>query len=300
MKLALAGLGNMGRPMAERLLSKNFALTVTNRTKEKAVPLLEKGALWASSPAEAARDATIFATMLADDGALDSLLSGSGVFDALPPGSIHLSLSTISVDFAKQLEAEHARRGQGFVSAPVFGRPDAVVEGRLRVLCAGAQDAADRVLPVLEALGAKVFRLGTSPSMANLVKLSGNFMIASVLETLGEAFALVRSGGIDPALFLDIINDSLFRSPLYENYGKLMAEKRYGKAGFTMDLGLKDLRLVLEAAESLHVPLPLASIARDSLLAGMARGRQPLDWSAMVLSHYERAGFDETPEIQNA
>lgn len=293
MKITLAGLGNMGFPMAERLLAKPFSLTITNRTKEKALPLLEKGASWASSTAEAAKEANIFATILSDDAALDSLLIDGGVFDTLPKGSIHLSLSTISVDHAKRLEEEHGMRGQGFVSAPVFGRPDAVAEGRLRILCAGKPEAVNAVMAVLETLGPKIFRLGESPSVANLVKLSGNFMIAAAIEALGESFALVRSAGVDPALFLEILNDALFRSPLYENYGKIMAEKRYDKAGFTMDLGLKDLRLILEAAESLRVPLPLASIARDSLLAGLARGRQPLDWSAMVLSHYERAGFDE-------
>ena len=293
MKIALAGLGNMGFPMAERLLAKPFSLTLTNRTREKALPLLEKGAIWASTPAEAAREAKVFATILSDDAALDSLLNGAGVFDALPKGSVHLSLSTISVDFAKRLEWEHDRRGQGFVAAPVFGRPDAVTEGRLRILCAGKPDSVNLVMPVLDTLGSRIFPLGDSPPVANLVKLSGNFMIASALEALGESFALVRSAGVDPALFLEILNDSLFRSPLYENYGKMMAEKRYDKAGFTMDLGLKDLRLILEAAEGLRVPLPLASIARDSLLAGLARGRQPLDWSAMVLSHYERAGLDE-------
>ena len=293
MKIALAGLGNMGFPMAERLLARPYPLTVTNRTKEKALPLLEKGALWAASPAEAAKEAGIFATILSNDEALESLLYGAGVLDALPEGSVHLSLSTISVELSRKIDAEHRKRGQGFVSAPVFGRPDAVVEGRLRVLCAGDPDSVASVMPILETLGAKVFRLGDSPSVANLVKLSGNFMIAAALEALGESFALVRRAGVDPALFLEILNNSLFRSPLYENYGKIMAEKRYDKAGFTMDLGLKDLHLILEAAESLRVPLPLASIARDSLLAGLARGRQPLDWSAIVLSHYERAGLDE-------
>ncbi|MGC8528626.1 MAG: NAD(P)-dependent oxidoreductase [Leptospirillia bacterium] len=293
MKIALAGLGNMGFSMAEKLLAKPFPLTVTNRTKEKALPLLEKGALWASSPADAAKGASIFATILSNDEALESLLYDAGVLDALPEGSVHLSLSTISIELSRTLEAEHTKRHQGFVSAPVFGRPEAVVEGRLRVLCAGAPSSVTSVMPILETLGSKVFRLGDSPYVANLVKLSGNFMIAAALEALGESFALVRSAGVDPALFLEILNDSLFRSPLYENYGKIMAEKRYNKAGFTMDLGLKDLHLILEAAESLRVPLPVASIARDSFLAGLARGRQHLDWSAIVLSHYERAGLEE-------
>ncbi|MGC8499998.1 MAG: NAD(P)-dependent oxidoreductase [Leptospirillia bacterium] len=291
MNIALAGLGNMGRPMADRLLDRGFPLTVTNRTRERADPFIARGARWADSPKEAAGNAAVFATILSDDSAVLSLLHDGGVFDALPKGAIHVSLSTISVAASKILEEEHARRGQGYVSAPVFGRPDAVVEGRLRILCAGKPDSIEVVLPVLEALGSRVFLLGDSPPVANLVKLSGNFMIGSALEALGESFALVRKAGVDPGLFLEIINDALFRSPLYENYGRIMAEKRYEQAGFTMDLGLKDLRLVLDAAEALRVPLPLAGVIRDSLLAGLARGRQPLDWSAIVLSHYDRAGI---------
>jgi 3-hydroxyisobutyrate dehydrogenase-like beta-hydroxyacid dehydrogenase len=138
-----------------------------------------------------------------------------------------------------------------------------------------------------------VFRLGENPATANIVKLSGNFMIASVLETLGETFALAKKSGVDPTLFLEIVNDSLFHSPLYETYGRIMAEKRYDTPGFTMDLGLKDINLVLDAANTLRVPLPLGGILRDSFLSGLSRGRQSLDWSAVVLSHYERAGIPE-------
>jgi len=291
--ITFVGIGHMGAPMVERLLASGFPVTVHNRTKERALPLLEKGALWAETPAQGASRCEILATMVADDKALETLLVPGGILDAMPEGAIHLSFSTISVDYARSLAKRHGDHGQGFVSAPVFGRPEAVREGRLRLLCAGKEDSVRKVLPLLSALGPRIFPLGENPETANLVKLSGNFMIASVLEALGETFALTRKAGVDPSLFLEIVNDSLFRSPLYENYGRIMAEKRYGTPGFTMDLGLKDVNLVLDAAESLRVPLPLGGILRDSFLSGLSRGRQSLDWSAVVLSHYERAGIPE-------
>ncbi len=293
MNITFVGTGHMGEPMVERLLGAKFPITIYNRTKTRALPLLEKGAIWAETPAMGAAGCDILATMVADDQALENLLATGGILDAMPEGAIHLSFSTISVDFASSLEKRHASHGQGFVSAPVFGRPDAVREGRLRLLCAGKDESVQRVLPILEALGPKVFQLGETPSTANLVKLSGNFMIAAVLETLGEAFSLAKKAGVHPSLFLEIVNDSLFHSPLYANYGRIMAEKHYDEAGFTMDLGLKDVNLVLEAANDLRVPLPLGGILRDSFLSGLSKGRQSLDWSAVILSHYERAGIPE-------
>jgi len=192
-KITFLGLGQMGFAMADRLLAAGFDLTVHNRTRKKAELLLEKGARWTDSPREGARNCDILATMVSDDAALRTLLAGNeGFLEILPKNSIHLSLSTVSVAFSKDLEALHSARQQGFVSSPVFGRPDAVVSGSLRLLCAGKPEHSRRVLPVLNALGSRIFELGEDPSSANLVKLSGNFMIGSVLESLSEAMTLVN------------------------------------------------------------------------------------------------------------
>jgi len=292
MKVSFLGLGRMGSAMAERLLSSGVDLIVYNRTREKAHPLLAKGASWADTPRAASHNCEILLTMVSDDTSLEALMDGpEGFLDGLPQGSIHVSLSTISLPFARSIEKSHFVRKIGLVSAPVFGRPTAVTSGTLRLLCAGKEEDTSRVLPLLETLGSRVFMLGELPSVANLVKLAGNFMISSALETLGETFALTKKAGVDPDLFLEIVNDSLFRSPLYENYGRIMADRSYGKAGFTMDLGLKDVNLVLEASNALQVPLPLASVVRDSLLSGLAHGRSKLDWSAILLSSYDRSGL---------
>lgn len=296
MRVSFLGLGRMGLPMADRLLDAGFDLTLYNRTKEKADPLLSKGAHWSHTPGTAAKECDVVVTMVADDAALESLMTGpDGILDSLPEHAIHLSCSSISMAFSKHLDALHTARGQEFVSAPVFGRPDAVIAGNLRLLCAGGAEPVARVRPLLDALGIRVFPLGELPWTANLVKLAGNFMIASALEALSESFTLVQKAGIDPGLFLDIVDDSLFRSPLYRNYGGIMARQQFSPPGFTMDLGLKDANLVLESANSLQVPLPLAGIIRDAFLAGLAHGRQPLDWSAILFSSMDRAGIGENP-----
>jgi 3-hydroxyisobutyrate dehydrogenase-like beta-hydroxyacid dehydrogenase len=296
MKISFIGLGRMGSSMAERLLDAGFDLTLYNRTKEKAANLIEKGAVLAPTLKEASHNCDVLLSMVSDDHSLDAILNGpNGCLDTLPKGATHVSLSTISPSFADRLEKLHQSRGQALVSAPVFGRPTAVKSGNLRILCAGNHENVHRILPIVEALGSKVFFLGETPSVANLIKLAGNFMIASALETLGEAFSLARKAGVDPDLFLDIINESLFHSPLYENYGRIMAKKSYNKAEFSMDLGLKDINLVLESANDLRVPLPVANLVRDSLLSGLAHGRQQLDWAAILLSSYDRAGIQDLP-----
>ncbi len=292
MNLTFIGIGHMGFPMVDRLLDAGTSVTIYNRTKEKALPLLNKGAHWVASPKEGASRCDILATMVSNDQALEQLLTEDGILDALPQGAIHLSFSTLSVNLAKSLLSRHTARGHGFVSSPVFGRPDAVSEGRLRLLCAGENAVVERVMPILKALGPEIFHVGEEPFVANLIKISGNFLIASTLEMLGEAFALVRKAGVDPSLFLDIVNSSIFHSPLVENYGKIMAGRHFEKAGFTMDLGLKDICLALEAAAELRAPLPFGGIVKDSLLSGLSHGREALDWSGIVLSHYERAGLD--------
>jgi len=293
MKLGFVGLGSMGFAMAESLLAQGHQLFVYNRSHEKAQPLHEAGARISATPAEASREAEVVISMLADDAAVEAVTFGAtGILAELQPSAVHVSCSTISVALAERLAAAHAEAGIGYVAAPVFGRPDAAAAKKLWVLAAGKHADVERALPVLEALGRGVTRLGESASVANLVKLTGNVFIASLIESLGEAFALTRKAGVPPELFLDLFKNVFGQgSPILENYARHVAHGKYEPAGFKAKLGLKDLRLALTAADRLEVPLPTASLLHDQLLTAVANGQGELDWGVIAQLAAERAGL---------
>jgi len=292
MKIAFIGLGNMGTAMARNLVRAGHELTVWNRTLAKTEPLKAGGAKVAQSAGDAAKAAEVVITMLADDAAVESaVLHAGGVLENLPRAATHISMSTISVVLSKRLAEEHGKRGQHYVTAPVFGRPEAAAAGKLFVATAGEKAAVERCKPILELLGQRVFVIGDKPEMANVVKLSGNFLIASVIESLGEAIALVRKYGIDPHEYVEFLTNSLFAAPVYKTYGGLIADARHETAGFALRLGLKDIRLALAAADSVNAPLPVASLVHDHMLAGIGRGREKHDWSVLGQLAAEDAGL---------
>jgi 3-hydroxyisobutyrate dehydrogenase-like beta-hydroxyacid dehydrogenase len=295
MRVGFIGLGAMGYAMASNLLKAGLALNVYNRSPAKAEALAAKGAARAMTPAEAARGDVVI-TMLANDEAVESVVFGDeGVFGALRPSAIHISMSTISVALAERLAEAHRAKKQGFLSAPVFGRPEAAAAAKLYVVVAGLPEAAQRCLPLFEVLGQRSFVVGHEPPKANLVKLSGNFLITSVIEALGEAFALIGKAGIDRAQFLDVLTNTLFGAPIYKTYGELIAEERYHPAGFKAELGYKDVRLALAAAEALKVPMPVASLIATRLLALIAQGEGHLDWAALAKLAAQEAGLKPSP-----
>jgi len=292
MKVGFVGLGNMGLPMAQHLQAAGHALTVYNRTASKAEPLVAKGAKLAQTPGDAARDAEVVFTMLADDRAMEEVLfAEDSLLEAMKPGAVHVSSSTISVSLAQFLTESHAESGQGFVSAPVFGRPEAAQAKQLWVIAAGEKQHVERCRPLLEAIGRGLTVLGESAPSANVVKLSGNFLIASMIEALGEAFALARKAGVEPKTFLEVYQSVFAKSPIFERYASLIAGGQYEPPGFALRLGLKDMSLVLEAAGDAQVPMPLASLLRDNYLGGVARGMGELDWAALGELAAERAGL---------
>jgi 3-hydroxyisobutyrate dehydrogenase-like beta-hydroxyacid dehydrogenase len=294
LRVAFIGLGNMGRPMARNLLAAGIPVSVWNRTRSHAEDLAAHGARLAATPADAAGAADVAISMVADDRALESVVGdGGGLLAGLQRDAIHLSMSTISVEIAERLTESHAAAGSIFVSAPVFGRPEAAADRKLFVVAAGPPTALDRCQSLFDAVGQRTFRVGERPSAANVVKLSGNFLIASVIEALGEAFALTRKSGIDPALYLDLLTSTLFTAPVYKTYGSLIAARKYQPAGFKMVLGLKDVSLVLDAARSAAVPMPFASVVRDHLLAGIAQGGSDDDWSAVAEIAARAAGIGD-------
>jgi 3-hydroxyisobutyrate dehydrogenase-like beta-hydroxyacid dehydrogenase len=281
----------MGLPIARNLLRAGHELTVYNRTQSKAEALASAGAKVASSLTEAST-AEVVISMLADDPAVEqTTLGDGGILNTLARGGVHLSLSTISTALSRRLTVAHTARGQSFAASPVFGRPDAAEAARLVVVAAGPAEALERVRPLLQAIARKVFVLGSEPYSANAVKLVGNFLIASMLESLSEAFVLTRKSGVEPAKILEILNGSFFQSPIYENYGKIILGEKFSPPGFALRLGLKDARLVLAAADEAAVPMPVASAIRDHFVSGVARGWGDLDWAALAKVVAEDAGL---------
>ena len=290
MDIGFIGLGNMGRGMAINLVKAGHRVTVYNRSAEKLEPVVQQGATPAHSVAEAC-DGDVVVTMLADDPAVHDVTFGEqGVLASLQKGATHISSSTISVDLSKRLSAAHADAEQRYVSAPVFGRPEAAAAAKLFVVAAGEPQTVQPLTPLFDAIAQRHFVVSEQPEAANLVKLSGNFLIASVIESLGEAVALVAKGGVDPSQYIDILTSTLFSAPAYQTYGGLIARREFEPAGFAAALGLKDIRLVLAAGENLAVPLPLASLLRDRFLTLLANGGGHLDWSAIATLATRDAG----------
>lgn len=294
MEIGLIGVGSMGAGIARSLLRAGHHVTAYNRTKARAEELQGNGATVANSIADACRGEVVF-TMLADDAALESVVFGEGgILVSLPRNAVHVSLSTVSVAISDRLAVDHAKVGQGYVSAPVFGRPDAAEAARLAVVAAGPENLIEKCKPLFEAMGPKLYVVGERPSLANVVKLSGNFLIASVLESLSEALAFARKSGVDAGALMEFLTTTLFNAPVYKIYGNLIVEGKHEPAGFVLPLGLKDTHLVLQAAESASVPMPIASVVRDRFITAIARGYQDKDWSVIGRVAAEDAGLSQT------
>jgi 3-hydroxyisobutyrate dehydrogenase-like beta-hydroxyacid dehydrogenase len=271
----------MGSAMAANLVKGGHDVAVFNRNPEKSRPLLELGAHQAASVADACTGEAVI-TMLADDAAAaDIALADDGIVGNLRRDAIHISMSTISVPLSKELARAHVRAGQRFVSAPVFGRPEMAAAAKLFIVAAGDPAAVEACQPLFGAMGQRTISIGTDPSAANLVKLSGNFLFASAIEALGEAVALVGKAGIDRQAFVDLITSTIFPAPAYKTYGDLIAGNNFQPARFALPLGFKDIRLTLAAAESLRVPMPLGGLLHDRFLRLLAQGGDDLDWAAI-------------------
>ncbi|MGE0354353.1 MAG: NAD(P)-dependent oxidoreductase [Gemmatimonadales bacterium] len=282
MTIAFLGLGSMGLPMATNLARSATGLRVYNRTPGRAEPLRSTGAAIVDSAADAVRDADLVFTMLSDDAAVESVVLGeNGILRHLRRGAVHASMSTISAGLSERLSAAHQAADQWYVAAPVFGRPEAAEAAKLWIVAGGPAEAIERCRPAFEAMSQGVLPAGEDPVHATVIKIAGNFLLASAIEAMGEAFALLRRAEVDPAAFLEIVNGHLLRSPIYQAYGTLLAEERWQPAGFKLRHGLKDVKLALAAGERYMTPLPLASLMRDNFLEAMAKGWGDDDWAAL-------------------
>jgi 3-hydroxyisobutyrate dehydrogenase-like beta-hydroxyacid dehydrogenase len=299
MKVGFIGIGKMGAGMAASLLKTGHEVTVYNRTAEKARALEPLGARLATQ-VEQACDADVVVTMVADDRALEeTVFADRGLLSSLGAGGVHLSMSTISVALAEKLTASHTSAGHPFVSAPVFGRPDAAAAGKLFIIAAGSRAALARVEPLFEAMGQSTLVVSEHPRDANLVKISGNFMIASMTQAFGEAIALVRKAGIPAQTFVDAMASTIFNVPIYRNYGGLIASERYTPPGFAAVLGRKDVGLALDAAKALDVQMPLGRLLHERLSRLIDEGGGSLDWTALASLSAADAGLPSTHGAQS-
>ena len=279
MRIGFLGTGQMGTPMALRLIAAGNELAVWNRSEGRTEPLLREGAIAAGTPAEAELGADAVVTMLFDDAANEEVLFGAnGLLDAMSPGSLHIACSTISVALSERLTREHERRGIDFVAAPVFGRPNVAEAGKLLIVVAGKPDAVKRARPVLEPMARGISVVGEEPRMAHALKLGGNFLISAMIHSLGEAFVYAEGQGIAPETFLETVNSALFQSPFYAAYGNVMLQPPE-KPGATIELGTKDLRLLREAAASRGTRLSLADNLAEIFAAAREAGLGQEDWA---------------------
>jgi 3-hydroxyisobutyrate dehydrogenase-like beta-hydroxyacid dehydrogenase len=287
-EIGFIGLGHMGSAMAANLASAGRSVIAYVRRADQ-VARLEALGLRPTTDIGDLLDCEVVISMLPDDDAVRELVFGgrNDDFDGLAAG---LMLSTISTAAASLLADEHARHGQGYVAAPVFGNPDAARARQLFIVAAGAPAVVVRCQPIFDSLGQRTFVVGADPQEANLVKLLGNMMSATALEMLGEAIAVVRKRGLDPQPFVDIMTNTMFGGRAHRIYGDKIVRQAYA-AGFVLPLVLKDVRLALAEAEKAGAPMPSVGVVRDRLITAIARGYGDFDWSVLGLIAAEEAGL---------
>ncbi len=291
-KVGFIGLGNMGIGMARNIAAAGWPLSAWNRSPGKAEALSGPAVEVAPTPAAAARDADFVITMVADDAALEAVTLGAdGLLSTLGAEAVHLSMSTVSPPCTRALAARHRDAGRAFLAAPVFGRPEAAAAAKLWICAGGPAALVERCRPVLELMGQGIIHFGESPEQANVVKLAGNFLIGSMLESLCEAFTLLRKNGIDPQPFYELVAKNLFRSPVYESYGRIALSGRFEPPAFKLALGLKDMTLALQAAQDSRTPMPVLAAVHGNLLSADARGLGEIDMAGVIRVVSENAGL---------
>ncbi|MCE7067691.1 NAD(P)-dependent oxidoreductase [Dyadobacter sp. CY326] len=289
-KIAFLGLGNLGTPIAERLIKAGHELTVWNRTTSKADPLVKLGAKVVENAIDAIEDGGIVISVLADDAAVEEIFSMELV-EKMGKGGIHISMSTISPETSRQLSQIHDWYEETYVAAPIFARPEAVVAGVGNIAISGKTAAKDVAKPILQGFVKGIYDFGEDPGAANVVKLAGNFMIAASLEMMGEAFTMAEKNGISRQSIFEMLTQTIFAAPIFQNYGKLVASNVYEPVAFRLPLGLKDINLTLQAAANVNVPMPMADLVRNRFISALAKGRQEMDWAALAKGPSDDAGL---------
>ena len=297
MNIGFIGLGTMGSRVCENLIKAGNQVRVWNRSRAAVDALARLGATPVSTAQEAFSGDAVF-SMLADDAAVRAVIDP--LLDGAPKGLVHVNMATVSVALARDLAARHRARDLEYVAAPVFGRPELAAAGKLTIVVAGEPTAVSRIEPLLAVIGQRTWPLGVQPERANVVKLAGNFMLGAAVEAMAEATAMAWRNGIAPSDLLDVLTNGVFTAPAYQMYGMAIAKQRYEPAGFKLSLTLKDLRLVLAAADEAGVPMPLADVVHGSLLEAVANGDGERDLAALAVVAMRRAGLEEASRVREA
>jgi len=278
-KIGFIGLGSMGIPMAKNLIAAGYHLQVYNRTHSKADELDSAHITKCQTPAEAASGVAIVISILTDDEALrESAVGDHGILKTLQPNAVHISMSTILPETSEKLTQLHEQAGSYYLAAPVFGRPDAARARKLWVCVSGKQQAKDIAKPVLDSLGQGIIDFGETPGGANVIKIAGNFMIMASMEMMAEAYTLAEKNGLNRAQVADFFGSTLFNAPIFQNYGKLIANKDYQPVRFKSELGYKDARLAFKLSQTSSTPMPLVNAVHSRLLSAVAKGWGETDW----------------------
>ncbi len=291
MKVGFIGTGRMGGAMVRRLLEAKHDVGVYNRTPEKVKPLADAGAKILGSVADAARYGDVIYTMLADDTALEDVVSRQGLLEALPKGGVHVCAGTHGIPIIRKLKKTHADKGQVLVAAPMMGRPELVSSGTAGVFASGPEGPLSKCKPLFDAIARRTFAGGADPEAATAMKIANNFVLGCAIEAMGEGFSLTRKYGVATSVFYDVMTDGLFNCSAYKVYGKIMVDESYAKVGQMAALGLKDANLALEAGTLAAVPLPSGNVWRDRLVGAVAHGDGDKDWAVMALEQARASGL---------
>lgn len=282
-KVGFIGLGNLGTPIAQNLIEAGYHLQVYNRTSSKLDQLDQDSITRCASPAESAEGAAFIVTVLSDDNAVREITTkDDGILKTLPEGAIHISLSTILPETAKELDALHRDAGSYYLTSPVFGRPEAAAAKKLWVCVSGSEDIKAAAKSLLESTSQGIIDFGEEAGAANVVKLAGNFMIQASMEMMAEAYTLAEKYKVDRTKVADFFGSTLFNSPIFKNYGKMIAEKDYTQVGFTTQLGYKDARLIFNMSQLSQTPMPFITVVHNRLLSALAKGWNERDWSEAI------------------
>lgn len=290
-RVGFLGLGLMGQAMAGRLLDSGFPVMVWNRTREKAEPLVQRGAVWAESPAAAAADCEVLCSMVADDAALGAVALGKhAALARAREKTIHVDFSTVSPRASANLARAYDERGAAFLHSPVLGNRQQAADGTLLLFVGGQRAAYERVQGILDCFSRRQWYFA-EVTQATHMKLACNLLLANMMGSLVQALVFAEKAKIGPARLLEVIEASHVSTPMFSRKGRTILERNF-QPNFYLSNMLKDINLIADAAATLGVPLPLLAVLRELYVAGQAQGLAQQDYSAVVRVLERMAGVE--------